>query len=176
MIRIGSPANHVSAFVAGINNVNISSGSQVLINANGQLGTIQSSLRYKDDIRDMADSSNGLMSLRPVTFRYKQAAEDGTKALHYGLIGEEVAKVYPELIVRGSHGEIESVQYHELPALLLNELQKQHKLVVSQENELEDTRKAINAQRSEIASLELQVAALKAAISKSRETTTKRRP
>lgn len=69
------------------------------------------------------------MQLRPVTFRYKQPATDGSKPLEYGLIAEEVAKIYPDLVVYGKDGQIESVQYHQLPALLLNELQKQQKKI-----------------------------------------------
>ncbi|MBV8055721.1 MAG: hypothetical protein JO071_10825 [Deltaproteobacteria bacterium] len=43
----------------------------------------------------------------------------------YGLIAEEVAKVYPELVIRGEKGEIETVQYQELIPLMLNEMQHQ---------------------------------------------------
>jgi hypothetical protein len=77
----------------------------------------------------MGKASDSLMQLRPVTFHYKRAAEDGRKPLNYGLIAEEVAKIYPDLVVYGEHGQIESVQYHQLPALLLNELQKQHQTI-----------------------------------------------
>jgi hypothetical protein len=80
--------------------------------------------------------SDALMRLRPVSFRYKHAAEDGRKPINYGLIAEEVAKIYPELVVYGENGEIESVQYHQLPALLLNELQKQHETIQQLEERL----------------------------------------
>ncbi len=164
-IRLGSAANQTSAFIAGISNVNISSGSTVLINSNGQLGTVQSSRRYKDEIREMGQASEAVMQLHPVMFRYKQAAADGTRPLQYGLIGEEVANVYPELVVHGLDGRIESVQYHELPALLLNELQKQHKVLEKQEQELEEARKAIATQREQIESLKSHVATLGTALS-----------
>jgi hypothetical protein len=110
-------------FIAGIRGVNVgSTGVQVVINSSGQLGTLVSSARYKRDIADMRDSSQGLYHLRPVTFRYKQDAQGQRQ---YGLIAEEVAKVYPELVVRGAKGEVESVQYHELIPMLLNEVQRQ---------------------------------------------------
>jgi Chaperone of endosialidase len=128
VIRIGAPGDQMSTFIAGINNSTIA-GSAVLVNSNGQLGVLLSSQRYKEDIRDIGTGSDALMRLRPVSFHYKRAAEDGRKPLNYGLIAEEVAKVYPELVVYGDHGEIESVQYHQLPALLLNELQKQHQTI-----------------------------------------------
>jgi hypothetical protein len=98
----------------------------VLINlATGQLGTINSSRRYKDDIQDMDTANSDLLKLRPVTFRYKQPYADGSKPLDYGLIAEEVAEVYPDLVSRNADGQIETVQYHKLAPMLLNELQKE---------------------------------------------------
>lgn len=94
----------------------------VVVNINGRLGFLGSSARYKRDIRDMGDASAGLLRLRPVSFRYKQDAK-GT--LQYGLIAEEVARVYPELVTYGADGKVETVAYHLLPAMLLNEMQRQ---------------------------------------------------
>jgi trimeric autotransporter adhesin len=115
-------------FIAGIAGVPVT-GSQVLINSQGQLGILASSARFKRDIRPMAERSHRLLQLRPVIFRYKN---DPTAALNYGLIAEEVAKVYPELVVRGAQGEVESVQYHQLIPMLLNEVQHQHKALEAQ--------------------------------------------
>ncbi|MFL6354841.1 MAG: tail fiber domain-containing protein [Bryobacteraceae bacterium] len=128
VIRIGTPGEQMSTFIAGINTSSVA-GSPVIVNSSGQLGILLSSERYKEDVQDMGNVSDSLMRLRPVTFHYKRAEEDGRKPLNYGLIAEEVAKVYPELVVYGEHGKIESVQYHQLPALLLNELQKQHQTI-----------------------------------------------
>jgi hypothetical protein len=128
VIRIGTPGLQMSTFIAGINTATIT-GSAVLVNSSGQLGVLLSSERYKKEIQDMGNASDALMRLRPVTFRYKRAAEDGSKPLHYGLIAEEVAKVYPQLVIYDQKGEVESVQYHELPALLLNEVQKQYQTI-----------------------------------------------
>jgi hypothetical protein len=133
VIRIGD-SNQTSAYISGIFGVNPGSGGAVFITSSGQLYSPSSSQRYKDDIRDMGDASNSVMQLRPVTFRYKQPTADGSKPLEYGLIAEEVAKIYPELVVYGKDGEVESVQYHQLPALLLNELQKQQKKIDQQES------------------------------------------
>jgi hypothetical protein len=135
VVRIGTPGEQMSTFIAGINNSTIV-GSAVLVNSSGQLGVLLSSQRYKEDIRDIGTASDALMRLRPVTFHYKRAAEDGRKPLNYGLIAEEVAKIYPELVVYGDHGQIESVQYHQLPALLLNALQKQHQTIQQLEERL----------------------------------------
>ncbi len=128
VIRIGTPGEQISTFIAGINNATIT-GSAVLVNPNGQLGVLLSSERYKKDIQDMGTASDALMQLRPVTFRYKQSTDDGSQRLNYGLIGEEVAKIYPDLVVYGTDGQVESVQYHQLPALLLNEVQKQYQII-----------------------------------------------
>ena len=136
-IRIGTAGQQMSVYIAGITGVWVGSSSPVYVNANGQLGTIQSSRRYKEDIQDMGAASDAVMQLRPVQFRYKQAAPDGSKPLQFGLIAEEVAQVYPELVVRDKEGQIESVQYQQLPAMLLNELQKQHQIIERQEQEIQ---------------------------------------
>ena len=133
VIRIGDPVNHTSAYIAGIANTIVVGSAVVVDPSTGQLGTIQSSSRYKEEIHEMAMASEDLMKLRPVTFRYRQAMTDGSKPMQYGLIAEEVAKIYPELVVLGKTGQAESVQYHELPAMLLNEVQRQHRLIQQQE-------------------------------------------
>ena len=82
----------------------------VVSDANGQRGTVNSSRRFKEDIRDMGAASTGLLSLRPVTYRYKKPYSDGSKPLDYGLIAEEVAGVYPDLVVKGADGQVVTVQ------------------------------------------------------------------
>src|SRR5207249_7425207 len=116
-------------FIAGIYSTTLASGSPkaVYINSSGQAGVLASSARYKRDIHEMGESSQGLYQLRPVTFQYKQ---DPQGQRQYGLIAEEVAKVYPELVVWGAKGEAESVQYHELIPMLLNEVQHQQQEIV----------------------------------------------
>jgi hypothetical protein len=127
VIRIGN-GNNTAFFAAGVSGVTtgLSTLTTVLVDGNGQLGTISSSRRYKEDIQDMGKASSDLLRLRPVTFRYKKPYEDGSKPLDYGLIAEEVAEVYPDLVVRGKDGQIETVQYQKLTPMLLNEVQKQN--------------------------------------------------
>ena len=84
----------------------------------------------------MGEASGGLLQLRPVTFRYKQASSDGSKPRQYGLIAEEVAEVYPDLVVYNADGEVESVQYRKLATMLLNELQKEHRVNLSQQEKM----------------------------------------
>ena len=122
-IRIGTKGVQTRTVIAGINNSPIFASSvPVVVNINGRLGIQASSARFKRDIRDMGEASDRLMKLRPVTFRYK---EDPAGTPQYGLIAEEVARVYPELVSYGADGKVETVAYHLLPAMLLNELQKQ---------------------------------------------------
>ncbi|MBV9769992.1 MAG: tail fiber domain-containing protein [Bryobacterales bacterium] len=149
-IHIGTSGTQSSFFVAGVNGVTTGLGNavDVVIDSNGQLGTIASSQRFKEDIHDMGDASNGLLRLRPVTFRYKQAYNDGSKPLDYGLIAEEVAKIYPNLVVRGKDGQIQTVQYQKLTPMLLNELQnqaEQNRQQAEQIEGLEDRLEALEA-------------------------------
>ena len=127
VIRIGTPGVQSTFFGAGIRGVSTNNADAVavVIDSAGQLGTVSSSRRFKEDILDMGDASRGLMRLRPVTFRYKQAFGDGSKPIQYGLIAEEVAEVYPDLVARSADGQIETVKYQVLDAMLLNEIQRQ---------------------------------------------------
>ena len=129
-IKIGVPGVQQNTYLAGVRGQTTATGAiAVLVGTDGELGTVSSSRRYKEDIRDMGDASARLFDLRPVTFRYKQPMADGLKPVDFGLIAEEVADVFPELAVLNADGEIESVAYHKLPALLLNELQKQQRAI-----------------------------------------------
>jgi hypothetical protein len=96
----------------------------VTISSSGQLGIVMSSARYKRDIHDMDAASSNLMKLRPVSFRYR---DDPAGTLQYGLVAEEVEKLYPELVTRAADGQIQSVRYTMLTGMLLNELQKQER-------------------------------------------------
>jgi hypothetical protein len=152
-IRIGNPITHTSLFAAGITGVNVS-GVPVVVSSSGQLGVVSSSRVFKEDIQDMGDSSSGLMRLRPVTFRYKQPYEDGSKPIDYGLIAEEVAKVYPDLVAYSPSGEVQTVQYQKVNAMLLNEVQKQHQEIRDLKNE---SSAEIAALKAHLAELEKQI-------------------
>jgi hypothetical protein len=136
----------------------------VLISSNGLLGTVPSSRRYKEDIEDMGDASSDLMRLRPVTFRYKKSLADGSKPIQYGLIAEEVAEVYPDLIAHSTDGQIETVKYQLLDPMLLNELQKQNQHAQQQDD-------TIKQQNEQIRKLEARLAALEALLSGKASTT-----
>ena len=119
-----------TTFVAGVNGVPVT-GTAVLCSTTGQLGTIVSSIRYKESVKCI-DESVSVLGLRPVSFNYK---EDKQKTKMYGLIAEEVDKDFPYLCFYNEKGEPESVKYHELATLLLNEIQKLNKRIQQLESE-----------------------------------------
>jgi hypothetical protein len=123
-----------------------------------------SSRRFKENILDMGDSSSKLFQLRPVSFFYKPQYDDGSHLQQYGLIAEEVAKVYPEMVAYDRDGQPYTVKYQLLAPMLLNELQKQHTVVTAQQDEMQSQRSQIKtqqqqmqAQRHEIDGLKLQL-------------------
>jgi len=115
----------------------------VLIDFNGQLGTTASSRRFKHQIKPMHKSSEAILALQPVTFHYKS---DNTETPQYGLIAEEVAEVNPDLVVRDKDGEIYTVRYDAVNAMLLNEFLKEHKTV-------QELKATLGQQQKEIAAL-----------------------
>ncbi len=127
-IRIGDSSTQSSFFAAGIRGVTTGNNNAipVVIDSNGQLGTVSSSRRFKEDIQDMGGASSGLLRLRPVAFRYQKPFDDGSKPIQYGLIAEEVEEVYSDLVAHSADGQIETVKYQVLDSMLLNELQKEH--------------------------------------------------
>jgi Chaperone of endosialidase len=120
------------AGIRGITTVN-NDAVAVLIDSVGQLGTTSSSIKFKENVIDMGDNSNGLLQLRPVCFNYK---EEDPSIKRFGLIAEEVAVVIPELAATDSDGQIFSVKYHDLPAMLLNEIKKLSARIESLEAQL----------------------------------------
>jgi hypothetical protein len=161
-IRMGDVQTR--AFIAGIRSVKTGSSDAipVVIDSKGQLGTVSSSRRFKEDIQDMGDSSGGLLRLRPVTFRYRQPFADGSKPMEYGLIAEEVAEVYPDLVAHSADGQIESVKYQVLDSMLLNELQKQNRELQAQKQHAQKQDETIRQQQEQNRKLEARLAALEA--------------
>ncbi len=80
----------------------------------------------------MDNSSQALFALKPVTFRYKKEI-DQSQSLEYGLVAEEVAQVDPSLAIRDKNGQIDSVRYNAVNAMLLNEFLKEHRKNEEQE-------------------------------------------
>jgi hypothetical protein len=164
-IRLGDGENHVRTFVAGIRGVTTAANDaiNVVIDSNGQLGTVSSSRDAKDDIADMSDASTALLQLRPVTFHYKADRDPAGARLQYGLIAEEVAEVYPGMVAN-RNGKPETVMYQYLAPMLLNEYQKQQRTIEAQARELVAEREARLAQAREIADLRREMKALAARV------------
>jgi hypothetical protein len=113
----------------------------------------------------MSDASDGLMRLHPVTFRYKQPFDDGAKPIQYGLIAEEVAEVYPDLVAHSADGQIETVKYQVLDSMLLNEAQKQYQHARQQDETIRRQQEQVLKQQEQIRSLEARLAALEGLLS-----------
>jgi hypothetical protein len=158
-IRIGYIKNISSTYIAGISGKTSANGSDVFVNATGQLGTVKSSVRYKHAIADMGDQSDVLMKLRPVAFYYKPELDD-TQTRQFGLVAEEVAKVAPELVVFNPDGTPETVRYHFVNAMLLNEVQKQRQRIEDQQKANEEQGNTIAQQQAQIRDLAARMAKL----------------
>jgi len=169
--RIGDPNIKVTkTFIAGISGVN-EGGTPVAvyINGNGRLGTQppSSSRRFKKDIKPMDNASEAILALKPVTFHYKS---DKTNTPQFGLIAEEVGDVDPDLVVRDDNGEIYTVRYDQVNAMLLNEFLKEHRevaelkaTVAEQRKGMEATAAQLKAQAAQIQKVSAQVELNKAA-------------
>ena len=131
----GLPGESDHTYIRNINNTTVSGGGTDTVTVNlftGLLGHLSSSRRYKEDIQPMDVASETLYRLNPVTFRYKKEIDPG-QSLDYGLVAEEVAKVDPNLANRNREGQIESVRYNAINAMLLNEFLKEHRKVEEQQ-------------------------------------------
>ncbi len=115
-------------FASGIRGITtgVADAIAVLIDSAGQLGTVSSSARYKDNIKPIADVSSRLYDLNPVQFNYKSYSED---KINYGLIAEEVDQVMPRLVIYDKDDNPETVRYDQLVPLMLNEIIKLNKRI-----------------------------------------------
>ena len=129
VVGLMSESNHT--YISNINTTSVSGGGTDTVTVDlttGLLGHLSSSRRYKEDIKSMDRASETLYRLKPVTFRYKKEI-NARQTLEYGLVAEDVAEVDPDLAIRNKDGEIESVGYTAVDAMLLNEFLKEHRRV-----------------------------------------------
>jgi hypothetical protein len=164
-IRIGDIKTQKKTFIAGINGVTVSNGVAVMVNAQGQLGVATSSARFKDDIKPMKDVSDVLLSLQPVTFRYKKEL-DSLGTPQFGLVAEQVAKVDPDLVARDDSGKPYAVRYEAVNAMLLNEFLKEHRTVeadhatiAGQQEEIAELKATVKESKSQVQRVSAQVQA-----------------
>jgi hypothetical protein len=151
-LRLGSQgvpgmSGITNTYVAGIVGSPVT-GSAVYVSRTGQLGVLASSERYKLDVASMGASTNKLSQLRPVTFKLKN---DPQGTVQYGLIAEEVDRVYPELVIHNAEGRIEGVRYEELAPMLLNEVQQQRTEIADQRSEIVELKAEAVSQSAQIA-------------------------
>ena len=147
-IRIGSEFQ-TRTFIAAIRGVTtgVADAVNVVIDSDGQLGTMSSSRRFKKEIKSMDEASETLLALKPVTFHYKS---DKAGTPQFGLIAEEVAEVNPDLVVCDENGEIYTVRYDAVNAMLLNEFLKEHRKNEEQEATIARLQKQIEALAADV--------------------------
>ena len=142
-IRIGTSGDQTKTFIAGISGTAVT-GIAVRVSSSGQLGTVPSSKRFKDEIKPMDKASEAILALKPVSFRYKHEVDpEGTP--QFGLVAEEVEKVDPALVARDAQGKVYTVRYDAVNAMLLNEFLKQHRNMQELEATVAQQQKDIKA-------------------------------
>jgi hypothetical protein len=135
-IRIGTVQYHSTTFIAGISGATVPTGVAVIVGADGHLGTVVSSARFKEAVKPMEKASEAILALKPVTFRYKSDLDpDGV--VQFGLVAEDVEKVNPDLVARDDDGKPYSVRYEAVNAMLLNEFLKEHRAFVEEQQKVE---------------------------------------
>ena len=168
VIAIGTTGANVnnSCYIGQIyGTFNTAQSAVVYIDPDGRLGTGPSARRFKKDIADMGAASEVLLSMRPVTFHFKtqDTEKAGREISQFGLIAEEVAEVNPDLILRDKEGEIYSVRYDAVNAMLLNEFLKEHRKNEEQEAMIARQQKQIDALTAGLQKVSAQLEASKPA-------------
>jgi hypothetical protein len=161
-IRIGTAGTQKATFIAGIHEVTVASAVGVVVDLNGHLGTVTSSARFKQDIKPMDKASEAILALQPVTFRYKPELDPGGIP-QFGLVAEQVEKVNPDLVVRDAEGQVNTVRYEAVNAMLLNEFLKEHRKVEEQQATIAQFRQDF---QSRLAEQQKQIEALTAGLQK----------
>src|SRR5439155_16901984 len=119
VIRIGTTGTQTATYIAGIAGQTAGDGGSTFdVDKAGKLGVFLSARRFKTDIADMGAASEALLALRPVTFHYKPEL-DKTGMPQFGLVAEEVAEVNPDLVTHNAKGDIYTVRYEAVNAILL---------------------------------------------------------
>ena len=142
-----------SCFIGNIRDVTTAMGDAipVVIDSAGQLGTTSSSQRFKKEIKPMDQASEAILALKPVTFLYKG---DNTATTQFGLIAEDVVAVSPDLVVHDGNGEIYTVRYEAVNAMLLNEFLKQHRKVEQQGRKIQEQDYKVREQAATISAMQ----------------------
>jgi hypothetical protein len=142
-IRIGN-TDITATYITGISGQTVVGGRAVFVDSNGKLGTMIGSVRVLDEIKPMDKASEAVLTLKPVTFSYQQQI-DPKRIRQFGLVAEEVEKVNPDLVGRDENGNVYSVRYDAVNAMLLNEFLKEHGKVEKLEKTVAFQQKQIEA-------------------------------
>jgi trimeric autotransporter adhesin len=117
----------------------------------------------------MDKTSEGLLTLNPVTFRYKKEIAPAGKS-QFGLVAEDVEKINPDLVVRDKEGKPYSVRYDQVNAMLLNEFLKEHRKVEEQQRTIVELKSTVAEQQksfqSRLMEQEKQIEALASGLQK----------
>src|SRR2546421_6236551 len=151
-IRIGRVGTQTATYVAGISGATVTDGIGVVVGADGHLGTVVSSERFKEAIKPMDKASEAILALKPVTFRYKKQL-DPKGIPQFGLVAEEVEKVNPDLVARDDQGKPYTVRYEAVNAMLLNEFLKEHRKLEEQQAVVSELKSIVTRQQKEIETL-----------------------
>ena len=160
-IRIGNK-DIIATYISGITGQTVVGGAAVFVDSSGKLGTMTASTRFSDQIKPMNKASEAILTLKPVTFRYKQEI-DPKRIQQFGLIAEEVEKVDPDLVGRDDKGKVYSVRYDAVNAMLLNEFLKEHRTVKEQGAMIARQQKQIEALTAGLQKVSAQLEASKPA-------------
>ena len=160
-IRIGNK-DIIATYISGITGQTVVGGAAVFVDSSGKLGTMTASTRFSDQIKPMNKASEAILTLKPVTFRYKQEI-DPKRIQQFGLIAEEVEKVDPDLVGRDEKGKVYSVRYDAVNAMLLNEFLKEHRTVKEQGAMIARQQKQIEALTAGLQKVSAQLEASKPA-------------
>jgi hypothetical protein len=134
-IRIGNK-DIIATYIRGISRQTAAGGAAVFVDSNGKLGTMIASTQFTDETKPMDKASEAILTLKPVTFRYKQEI-DPKGIRQFGLVAEDVEKVNPDLVARDAKGEVYTVRYDAVNAMLLNEFLKEHRKVERLQKQVE---------------------------------------
>ena len=165
-IRIGdnlpSDTGQSACYIGGIyGQLYGANGTPCYVDPNGKLSVFFSARRFKTNIADMGATSKAVLALRPVTFHYKPEL-DKTATPQFGWVAEEVAAVNPDLVTRDGKGNLYTVRYEAVNAMLLNEFLKEHRKVQKLEAALQAVNARLKKQEHELQKVSAQIETAKA--------------
>jgi hypothetical protein len=156
-----------ACYIASIFGETSATGIPVLINSNNKLGTSTSTERFKQDIKPMNRSSEAILGLKPVTFRYKKDIDpEGTQ--QFGLVAEDVEQIDPDLVVKDKEGNPYTVRYDAVNAMLLNEFLKEHREVQELKTAVVEQQKQIETLTAGLQKISAQLATASTSLADSR--------